>query len=114
MRQAGVIAAAALYALDHNVDRLAEDHANARHLAQALAAMPGITLDPATVETNIVYFDLDPAIGAEAFCRELHAAGVWMLSVTAARVRAVTHLDVSRAGIEKAIEIVGRTLQARR
>lgn len=114
MRQAGVIAAAALYALDHNVDRLAEDHANARHLAQGLAAMPGITLDPATVETNIVYFDLDPAIGAEAFCRELHAAGVWMLSVTAERVRAVTHLDVSRAGIEKAIEIVGRTLKARR
>lgn len=114
MRQVGILAAAALYALDHNVDRLAEDHANARRLAEALAALPGITLDPATVETNIVYFDLDPAIGAERFCRTLHEAGVWMLSVSANRVRAVAHLDVSRAGIEKAIEIVGRTLAGRR
>ena len=112
MRQAGVIAAAALYALDHNVARLAEDHANARRLAEALAAMPGITLDPATVETNIVYFDLDPTIGADAFCDALHEAGVWMLSVSAHRVRAVTHLDVSRAGFEKAIDIIARTLKA--
>jgi len=114
MRQAGIIAAAALYALDHNIERLAEDHANARRLAEGLAATPGITLDPAAVETNIVYFDLDPAIGAEAFCRALHDAGVWMLSVSATRVRAVTHLDVSRAGIEQAIAIVGRTLRALR
>ena len=58
MRQAGIIAAACLYALDHHVERLAEDHANARHLAEGLAEIPGIELDPATVETNIVWFDV--------------------------------------------------------
>ena len=58
MRQAGIIAAACLYALDHHVERLAEDHANARRLAEGLAEIPGIELDPATVETNIVWFDV--------------------------------------------------------
>ncbi len=58
MRQAGVIAAACLYALDHHVERLAEDHANARHLAEGLAEIPGVGIDPASVETNIVWFDV--------------------------------------------------------
>jgi threonine aldolase len=109
MRQAGVIAAAALYALEHNVARLAEDHAHARRLADALAGMRGFSIDPATVETNIVYFDVDPALGdAPAFCRALHAEGVWMLDVGPRRVRAVTHLDVSGEAIEEAIRVIGR------
>jgi threonine aldolase len=105
MRQAGVIAAAGLYALDHHVDRLADDHENARRLAEGLAAIEGITIDPATVETNIVVFDV---AGAAAFCAALEAAGVLMGPVGASRVRAVTHLDVDAAGIEVALAAAQR------
>ncbi|MGB2986352.1 MAG: GntG family PLP-dependent aldolase, partial [Phycisphaerae bacterium] len=104
MRQAGIIAAGALYALEHNVDRLAEDHANAKRLATALASMPGISIDPNTVETNIVYIDVAEATGtAESLCKTMHERGVWMLPVAPQRARAVTHLDVSRKGIERAV-----------
>ena len=114
MRQVGVIAAAALYALEHNLARLAEDHANAKRLAAALAQMRGISIDPSTVETNIVYFDLDAAFAAaDDFCQALRAEGVWMLPVGPQRVRAVTHLDVSREGIGKAIEIIARQIRTR-
>ena len=114
MRQAGVIAAAALYALEHNIDRLAEDHANAAKLAAALAEMPGVSIDPATVETNIVYFDLASQTGTAAeVCDDLHREGVWVLPVTAQRIRAVTHLDVSAAGITRAIAVLARVLKAR-
>jgi threonine aldolase len=105
MRQAGVIAAAGLYALDHHVDRLADDHENARRLAEGLAAIDGITIDPATVETNIVVFDV---AGAAAFCAALEADGVLMGPVGASRVRAVTHLDVDAAGIEVALAAAQR------
>ena len=63
LRQSGVLAAACVYALDHHVDRLAEDHEHARLLAEGLAALPGVTLDPSTVETNIVIFGVDDAPG---------------------------------------------------
>jgi threonine aldolase len=107
MRQAGVIAAAALYALDHHVDRLADDHANARRLAEGLAAIDGITIDPATVETNIVAFGLRDA---PAFCAALEADGVLMGPLGAERVRAVTHLDVDADGIERALAAAARAL----
>jgi threonine aldolase len=101
MRQAGIMAAACLYALDHNVERLATDHANARRLAEGLAELPGVELDPATVESNIVIFAVDdPA----AFCERLEEHGVGMSPADAGRVRAVTHLDVDAAAIERAIE----------
>ncbi len=104
MRQAGILAAAALYALDHHVERLAEDHARARRLAEAIAELPGIRLDPATVETNIVLFDVEPSLGTAAeFVARLREHGVWMLPTSPQRVRAVTHLDVTAAGIEQAI-----------
>jgi threonine aldolase len=103
MRQAGIIAAAGLYALDHHVDRLAEDHANARALAEGLAEIDGIDIDPAEVATNIVVFGCrDPA----ALCAELERAGVTMGPIGPGRVRAVTHLDVDRAGIDEAIAAV--------
>lgn len=106
MRQAGLLAAAALYAVQHNVQRLAEDHANARWFAEKIAELPGIRLDPATVETNIVIFDLDPALGgAERFTQRLRERGVLMLPAGPHRVRAVTHLDVSRNQIERAVQI---------
>ena len=105
MRQAGILAAAALYALDHNVERLAEDHAHARRLAEAVAQLAPVRLDPATVETNIVIFDLDPACGtAQSVCDALRARGVWMLAIAPQRIRAVTHLDVTTRGIERALE----------
>ena len=100
MRQAGIVAAAGLYALDHHVERLAEDHENARVLAEGLAALDGVSLDPADVETNIVVFGVPDA---EAFCAGLDRAGVKMYAIGPQRVRAVTHLDVDRAGIEEAI-----------
>jgi threonine aldolase len=105
MRQAGVIAAAGLYALDHHVDRLADDHANARRLAEGLAEIDGITIDPATVETNIVVFGVTEA---DAFCAALEAEGVRMGTLGADRIRAVTHLDVDADGIEQAIAAVAR------
>ncbi len=106
MRQAGILAAAALFALDHNVERLADDHANARRLAEAIASLPGIRLDPADVETNIVIFDIDPRLGtAPDFQQRLLARGVSLFSTGPARLRAVTHLDVSRADIDRAIAV---------
>jgi threonine aldolase len=107
LRQAGIVAAAGLYALDHNVERLAEDHANARALADGLAELPGATLDPATVETNIVIFEVDDA---PARWTELAEAGVEVTPVGPNRLRAVTHLDVDRAGIDRALAVFGNVL----
>lgn len=100
MRQSGIVAAAALHALDHHVDRLAEDHARARRLADGLAAIPGIGLDPAAVETNIVIFDV---ADTAAFLDGLEAEGVHMGAASGGGVRAVTHLDVDDAGIDRAL-----------
>lgn len=113
MRQAGVIAAAALYAIDHNIDRLAEDHANAQRLATAIADMPYVSLDPTTVETNIVYFDVaESYASAESMCAAWRAEQVWALATSPQRIRVVTHLDVSAEGIEHAITTLARILKA--
>jgi threonine aldolase len=105
MRQVGILAAAALYALDNNVARLPEDHANARLIAARLG------LDPAAVPSNIVMIDLlprhPPAVELHA---TLEAAGVRCLAIGPRRLRLVTHLDVSRADCERATEILARTL----
>ncbi|MCP4245416.1 MAG: aminotransferase class I/II-fold pyridoxal phosphate-dependent enzyme [bacterium] len=111
MRQVGIIAAAAEYAIAHHVDRLADDHANARRLAGALAEMPGVSVDPTEVETNILFFKLDASRGTAAdFCARLEAEGVWMLAESAQRVRALTHLDVDAAGIDRAIDVLRHLL----
>jgi len=109
MRQAGVIAAAGLYALEHHVDRLADDHTNARRLAEGLAQIDGITIDHATVETNIVAFGV---ADAPAFCEALQAEGVLMGPLGDDRVRAVTHLDVDADGIERALSAAARVSSA--
>ncbi len=101
MRQAGIVAAGALHALDHHVDRLADDHANARALAQGLAELPAIFVVPEDVETNIVAFDIDDAPG---FCERLAAHGVLMGAIGPRTVRAVTHLDVDSEGIAAALD----------
>jgi threonine aldolase len=105
MRQGGLCAAGCLYALDHNVDRLAEDHANARALARGLAQIDGIAVE--TPETNLVFFDTEgTGIEAEALAERLMAEGV-MVSVSGTyRARACTHLDVSAADIAEALEVM--------
>jgi threonine aldolase len=111
MRQSGIIAAACDYALDHHVDRLAEDHANARRLAEGLAGLPGIAMDAAEVETNLVYFDVTgTGRTAAAFTEALLAKGVRMTEMGATRVRAVTHLDVDAGMIERAIAAIRELL----
>jgi threonine aldolase len=110
MRQAGIIAAACLYALDHHVERLVDDHANARHLAEELAETRGIELDPATVETNIVWFDVRARMSAVELAAALKERGVLIGAFGPTRMRAVTHLDVDRAGIDAALEILRRVL----
>src|SRR5436309_5526050 len=104
MRQAGIIAAGGVYALRHHVKRLADDHVNAKRLAEGLATLPGVSLDPATVETNIVFFDLTGSIGAPAAVERLLSRGVRMGALGPRTIRAVTHLDVSAQGIERSLE----------
>jgi threonine aldolase len=110
MRQAGIIAAACLYALDHHVERLAEDHENARLLAEGLAEIPGVELDPATVETNIVWFDVGGPMSAEAVAAALREQGILIGGYGQHRMRAVTHLDVSRTDIETTLATLRRLL----
>lgn len=111
MRQAGILAAAALYALDHNVDRLADDHANAHLIAQRLASVPDLCVDLARVQTNIVMVDLGPSRPAASEAVErLRAQGVLCVAFGPRRLRFVTHLDVDRAACETAAAIIARTL----
>ena len=109
LRQAGVCAAACIYALEHNVERLADDHANAKAFARALAQMPGITVEEP--ETNLVFFDTSGAgVTADALAERVRREGVMVSTVGRYRVRACTHLDVDRAGIETAIEVIRQVL----
>ena len=107
MRQAGIIAAAGLYALEHNIARLAEDHAHAKRLAETLAALPGVRINPAHVETNIVVFDIsETRRRAEEVLALLKAEGLLLVPFSPTTLRAVTHLDVSRDQIEQACAIL--------
>jgi threonine aldolase len=111
MRQAGVLAAAGSYALAHNIERLAEDHARARRMADALAdAVPGL-VDPALVETNIVPLDLTVTeLDAARLAAQCRADGVLVSVVGPRRVRLVTHLDLDDAAIDRALSVVARVL----
>jgi threonine aldolase len=112
MRQAGVLAAAALYALDHHIDRLAEDHRNAQVIAQAVADVPGLRLDPPDVHTNLVWFEVDPEFGtAHDISARLKARGVLVGNSGEYTLRACTHLDVSAADAERAAEVIRKTLR---
>lgn len=106
MRQVGIIAAAGIYALDHHIDRLSVDHANAKRLAQGLSRIDGVGIDPNSVETNIVVFDVsgmgtDPHQVGE----QLKERGILMLPFGKTLIRAVTHLDVTSQDIDRALEI---------
>jgi threonine aldolase len=113
MRQGGVIAAGALYAVENHVGRLAEDHAHAQRLAVAVRSIDGLRLQPAEVDTNIVIFAVSPELGTAAqFCARLDAAGLRALAISATTIRLVTHLDVSTAQIDRACEILADTAKA--
>jgi threonine aldolase len=109
MRQVGIIAAGALYALEHHRQRLSEDHEHARILAAGIASLPGIELDPATVQTNMVVFRVT-AMPASLFCQKAKDAGVDMLARTEHTVRAVTHLNVNREQIRQAVDCIAHLL----
>ena len=110
MRQSGILAAAAIYALDHNLERIGEDHANAKRFAEILADCP--TVRPSNPETNIVMLDLvRDGDSAETVIPRLARAGVRVVPFGPRRLRAVTHLDVSRADVERAARVIVETLR---
>jgi threonine aldolase len=107
MRQAGIIAAGCIYALEHNIDRLAEDHENAQILARGLNQIPGIAIEPDSIETNLVYFDVSgTGMDGAAFAERLLEHGVRIGPTEHSGMRAVTHLDVDRPGVEIALTAV--------
>ena len=123
MRQSGLLAAAAIYALDHHVARLTQDHARAKALAQKLAKLSGIIVDPPVelIESNMVFFTLadhltdqmaDPLGDAQAFCARLREQGVSLIPMGPRRVRAVMHLDVPDDVVERTVTAITRTLGA--
>ena len=107
MRQAGVLAAAGLIALEEHPRLLRRDHENARFLAQALARIPGISIDPRAVETNILIFDISgTGLSTAEFSARLKSRGVLFNGVNTREMRIVTHYDVDRAGCERALEAI--------
>lgn len=111
LRQSGILAAAGLYALDHNVERLADDHNNARILADGLAVLPGIALDAALVETNLFYFDVaETGLTAAQVNEKLAPHGIRFSAMGETLLRAVTHLDVDEAGVREAVAVMTEIL----
>jgi len=114
LRQAGYMAAAGLYALEHNIDRLTEDHQRARRLALGLAELPGIYLDLETVQTNIVVFDVtQTGLTSADFAEQLQAAGILVFTSGPYRVRMVTHLHITDTDIEMTLLALKRLLAER-
>jgi threonine aldolase len=114
MRQAGILGAAGAYALDHHLDRLADDHANARMIAERLAQSARVILDLATVQTNIIVFGLAPgAPDAPTIVARARDRGVLVFAFTPRTIRAVTHLDVSREQCARAAAILADLIDGR-
>ena len=111
-RQVGIAAAAALYALENHVDRLAEDHDNAKRLSEALSGMPGVVIDPKDVETNIVIFDVSKSkLGVMGIVAEMGKRGVLMLPFGQTLIRCVTHLGIEKKDIDDAISAFSDVLR---
>jgi threonine aldolase len=107
MRQAGVLAAAGIVALSEMVERLAEDHANAKKLAMGLAEIPGISINPDHIQTNIIFFEITREdITPEEFVQKIDAGGIRMLPVGPHKVRAVTHYHITTADIDQALDVI--------
>jgi len=119
MRQAGIIAAGALHALEHHVERMADDHKNAARFADLIRDVEGLCVDPERIETNIIFFHVDPKLGTAAeFAARLKARGLLVGALFKQQIRAVTHLDVSEEQIEHAgaimREVAEETLAGKR
>jgi threonine aldolase len=114
MRQAGVLAAAGIVALEQQVDHLREDHANARKLAEGIARTPGLSVNLASVQTNMVYFDLNETLpfDADELCRRAEKEQVKIMSTGARRIRAVTHCWVTSEEIDKVVRVLGECVQS--
>ena len=114
MRQAGILAAAGSHALEHHVERLADDHRLARRLAEGVAAIEGLDIDLDAVESNIVYFRLAETVGGSAqdIVVALAERGVSMGALGPRLLRAVTHLDVDAAEVDAALEALGEVMAA--
>ena len=111
MRQAGVIAAAGIVALTEMVDRLAEDHVHARRLAEGIAELPGIVIDPESVQTNIVIFELDhPSLTPAQLAAALAERGVWLFAIGGKRMRAVTNYHITAEDIDRAVAAFAESL----
>jgi threonine aldolase len=111
MRQVGFLAAGGIYALEHMVERLGEDHANARRLAEGLAGVDGLVLDTAPPETNIVFFgSAHPAVPASALVNRLLGRGVRVAELEPGRIRAVTHYGLERQDIDFAVQAIREAL----
>jgi threonine aldolase len=112
LRQAGIVAAAAIYAMEHHVDRLQVDHDNARAFADEIRRIDGITLEPADVQTNLVFFNVDPELGnAAQLSARLRQRGVRINATAPQRLRACTHLDVDREMVLRAAECISAAIE---
>jgi threonine aldolase len=112
MRQAGFLAAAGIFALENNIDRLARDHERAQKLAQALAEMPGVTIDPREIQTNIVIFDITPSgLSPDEALRRLGQLGLGVVPFGGNLLRAVLHLEISDPDLDQAISILQEVFQ---
>jgi len=111
MRQVGIIAAAGIYALDHHIERLTEDHRNAKRLASGLKELKGISIDPEQMETNIIIFNTaDAGMTALQMAEAMKKNGVLIHPIGKAQIRLVTNLDVSSEDIEKALKAFKKVL----
>lgn len=112
MRQAGVLAAAGIVSLNEMVERLAEDHANAKQLAVGLAQMPGLIVDPDRIHTNIIYFEVKREdMTPQEFVQRIDAAGVRMLPLGPQRIRAVTHYHITSEDIAQALGVISKVMK---
>ena len=113
LRQAGFAAAACLYALDHHIERLSVDQENARLFAEKIAGIPGVIVDPASIETNLVFFEIDPAYATGTqVSRALAERSVRINALAPQRLRACTHLDVDREGVLRAAAVLREVLSS--
>jgi threonine aldolase len=113
MRQAGIIAAAGIVAVEKMIERLREDHDNARLLAQGISCIPGLAVDLSRVMTNILYFDLDTdKVRAEDLVSEMNRKGIKFLSTGPRRFRMVTHYGISREDIEASVRFLAETMSS--
>ena len=106
MRQVGIIAAGAMFALENNLDRISEDHRRARNLAKRLAESGAFEIDPDEIQTNIVVIDLPSSLNLDHFINKLKSMGVLVVPFGVSRIRAVAHLDVNDDDIGRAAEIL--------